>query len=84
MRLNTVLKVLGLSAALAIPFALVGCDDDDEKTTDAGAKDGSVPDAIGGIDVAPKTDTTVTPDVGSDAKPDATAVDASRDATNAD
>lgn len=82
MRLNTVLKVLGVSAALAMPFALVGCDDDDEKTTDAAPKDGSV-DAPGGTDVAPKTDTTVTPDGAPDAKRDATAGDASGDAANA-
>lgn len=81
MRLNTVLKVLGLSAAMAMPFALVGCDDDDEtKPTDAAAKDGSI-DATG--DVAPKLDT-LTPDSGSDVKPvDTNTVDALGDVLNA-
>ena len=50
MRLNTVLKIVGLSAALATPFALVGCDDDEPDTVDGGSKDSGVDGPGGGGD----------------------------------
>jgi|GEM_PF-6875521 len=83
MRLNTVFKVLGLSAALAMPLALVGCDDDETTTTTdaAAAVDGAVTpvkDGGGSLDVAPKLDVAPATDSGADvAKP---AVDAGVDA----
>jgi hypothetical protein len=82
MRLNTVFKVLGLSAALAMPLALVGCDDDETTTTtDAAPTDGAVipsGDGGGSTDVAPKLDVAPATDSGVDvAKP---AVDSGVDA----
>lgn len=81
MRLNTVFKVLGLSAALAMPLALVGCDDDETTTTTDAAVDGAVlpiKDGGGSLDVAPKLDVAPATDSGADvAKP---AVDAAGDA----
>jgi len=76
MRLNTVFKVLGLSAALAMPLALVGCDDDESTTTDGAVL--PIRDGGGSLDVAPKLDVAPATDSGADvAKP---AVDAGVDA----
>ena len=88
MRLNTVLKVIGLAATLAMPLALVGCDDDEtDPTTDAAANDGSIKlDTNGNTDVAPKTDSAAVTDsaTGSDtAKTDTGTADAAGDAANA-
>ncbi len=74
MRLNTLSKVLGLAAALAMPLALVGCDDDE---TDPGTDSGVRNDASVG------SDATVTPGPDANTNTDATAPmgDARTDAT---
>ena len=83
MRLNTVFKVLGLSAALAMPLALVGCDDEETTNTTDAAVDGAVKPADGGgsVDVAPKLDAPPATDSGADvAKPADSGADAAGDA----
>lgn len=85
MRLNTVFKVLGLSAALAMPLALVGCDDDESTTTTDAAVDGAVKPTDGGgsLDVAPKLDVAPATDSGVDvAKPSDSGADAAGDAAS--
>lgn len=51
MRLNNLVKVLGLSAAIAMPIVLTGCDDDPSDPTNDAAVDGP------SVDTAPKLDT---------------------------
>ena len=80
MRLNTLFKILGLTAVLALPLTLVGCDDDGEDSTDA-ATDGSTTDTatVDGstvkLDAAPKLD--AAGDAAGDAASTADAGDAS-------
>lgn len=82
MRLNTLLKIFGLTAVLALPLTLVGCDDDDDTTTDAATGDASSDTSVGDttpvikLDAAPKLDSS-TSDAG-----DASATDAGDASSN--
>lgn len=52
MRLNNLVKVLGLSAAIAMPIVLTGCDDEPSDPQNDAAVDSAVGDTAG-----PKLDT---------------------------
>ncbi|MDX2023533.1 MAG: hypothetical protein SF187_25070 [Deltaproteobacteria bacterium] len=83
MRLNTLFKILGLTAVLALPLALVGCDDDGgESPTDAAAGDGSVDTSVGDTTPGPKLDAAPKLDSGTDAATDAQTADAGDASTN--